>query len=338
MMVVLYHYTFRGVTADNMSIMPYPLLADIAKYGYLGVDLFFMISGFVILMTASSGSPKKFVISRVVRLYPAFWVCCTTTFLVILLLGNGRYKATFFEYLANMTMFSGFIGVPSIDGAYWSLFVEMKFYLLVFLVLILGFIKYSEIILGGWLFTSLVLANWHIPYISFFLIPDYSHYFIIGAMFYIIHCEGINFYRLFIIGSGFLLAVWKATNISERMALNFGTYFNTVIITVILLVFLVMFYMISIKRFKWLITPKWLFLGALTYPLYLIHQNFGFMIFNASYPSLNKHILMWSTVTGVLLFAFFVNRFIEQRYSPQLKQLFERRSKEIVSFNTNEAQ
>ena len=54
--VVLYHYTFRGYAADDMSIVPYPLFAPISKYGYLGVDLFFMISGFVILMTASSGS------------------------------------------------------------------------------------------------------------------------------------------------------------------------------------------------------------------------------------------------------------------------------------------
>ncbi len=84
--VLLYHYTFRGYAAGDMSIMPYPLLAPISKYGYLGVDLFFLISGFVILMSASSGSLKRFAISRIVRLYPAFWVCCTVTFIAIILL------------------------------------------------------------------------------------------------------------------------------------------------------------------------------------------------------------------------------------------------------------
>ena len=54
--VVFFHYAFRGYAADDRSIMPYPLLAPIAKYGYLGVELFFLISGFVILMTASRGS------------------------------------------------------------------------------------------------------------------------------------------------------------------------------------------------------------------------------------------------------------------------------------------
>ncbi|WOO32781.1 acyltransferase family protein [Diaphorobacter limosus] len=51
--VVFFHYSFRGYAADAMSIMPYPLLASLSKYGYLGVELFFMISGFVILMTAA---------------------------------------------------------------------------------------------------------------------------------------------------------------------------------------------------------------------------------------------------------------------------------------------
>ena len=71
--VVLFHYSFRGHAADDLSVMPYPVLETVARYGYLGVDLFFLISGFVILMTASSGSLKDFVISRAVRLYPAFW-------------------------------------------------------------------------------------------------------------------------------------------------------------------------------------------------------------------------------------------------------------------------
>lgn len=78
--VVFHHYSLDGFAAESMTIMPYPLLASISKYGYLGVELFFMISGFVILMTASNGDLKKFVISRLIRLYPAFWVCCSITF------------------------------------------------------------------------------------------------------------------------------------------------------------------------------------------------------------------------------------------------------------------
>lgn len=110
--VVFFHFTFRGYAADHMTIMPYPWLTSASKYGYLGVELFFMISGFVILMSAANGSLRDFVISRVVRLYPAFWACCTITFLATLAIGGSSYFASLSQYLVNMTMLSGFIGVP----------------------------------------------------------------------------------------------------------------------------------------------------------------------------------------------------------------------------------
>src|SRR2546430_7955970 len=84
-----------------MSVMPYPLLASVSKYGGLGVELFFMISGFVILMTAASGNLRRFIISRIVRLYPAFWACCTITFAVTIAIGEPRYSASVGQYLVD---------------------------------------------------------------------------------------------------------------------------------------------------------------------------------------------------------------------------------------------
>src|SRR5262249_17939386 len=93
--VLLFHYTFRGTAAlDHVSDLSYPWLAPVTKDGYLGVDLFFLISGFVILMSASSGSKRQFGVSRIVRLYPAYWVCCTATFLVLLMAEHRRYVPT----------------------------------------------------------------------------------------------------------------------------------------------------------------------------------------------------------------------------------------------------
>src|SRR5512140_106891 len=109
--VVLFHYAFRGYAADELSIMPYPL-APYAQYGYFSVYFFFMLSGFVILMTASKGSLKAFFVSRVVRLCPAFWLCCTLTFVAILLIGQPKYSATFTDFVLNMTMVSGFFYIP----------------------------------------------------------------------------------------------------------------------------------------------------------------------------------------------------------------------------------
>jgi len=48
--VLFYHYTFAGFE-DNPNLVPveYPFLAEFTRYSYLGVNLFFLISGFVIL-------------------------------------------------------------------------------------------------------------------------------------------------------------------------------------------------------------------------------------------------------------------------------------------------
>jgi len=55
--VLLYHYTFMGyaensIQGDYTSPIEYPMLAPFSQYTYLGVNLFFMISGFVILLSA----------------------------------------------------------------------------------------------------------------------------------------------------------------------------------------------------------------------------------------------------------------------------------------------
>jgi peptidoglycan/LPS O-acetylase OafA/YrhL len=129
--VLLYHWSFAGAAREPWTVMQYPLISPFARYGYLGVDLFFIISGFVVLMSAMGSTPKRFFISRVVRLYPAFWVCCLLTFTVAMLIGAPRFHVPAKHLLVNLTMMQGFLDVPHVDGVYWSLAVELKFYFLI---------------------------------------------------------------------------------------------------------------------------------------------------------------------------------------------------------------
>jgi len=322
--VVLFHYGFRGYASDHLTDMPYPSLVPVAKYGYLGVDLFFLISGFVILMTASGGSARHFIASRAARLYPAFWACCTLTFLATLVAGGGRFTATLRQYAVNMTMMNGFIGIPSVDGVYWSLFVEMRFYLLVFAILLAGKMSRIQEILGLWLVLVLIFSKWPIPGVGALLIRDYAPYFIAGAMLFVIHAEGASFYGLFVVAVSYLLAVHGALENAAQMSARFHTPFDRAEVAAILTVSFLVLFLVATGRTRRLSSARWVSLGALTYPLYLIHQNVGFMLMNLSYPRFNPHVDMAGTLGAVLLAAYLVHAKVEKPFSGRFRARLER--------------
>jgi peptidoglycan/LPS O-acetylase OafA/YrhL len=319
MSVVLFHYAFRGYAADNLTTMPYPLLAPIAKYGYLGVELFFMISGFVILMTASNGSLKAFVASRIARLYPAFWACCTVTFAATLLIGGVRYSASLSQYMSNMSMLSNFVSVKSIDGTYWSLFIELKFYALVASLLIFRQMRRAELFLVLWLISSIMYEVCRFDFLRAMFIANYSAYFIAGAMCFLVWSRGLSVQRVVTIVVAWVLALYQAIQAIPSLDKQFSISHNPYVISVIVTACFVVLFLVAVRRTGPFARANWMTVGALTYPLYLIHHNLGFMIFNIAYPAVNPHIVLWGTVILMLGIAYVVNVCIERKCAASFK-------------------
>ncbi len=90
--VVAFHYLFRGAAGDPMLDVAYPALAPFALAGYLGVNLFFLISGFVIAWSAEGRDGVNFAIARFARIYPGFVASMTITFVVLLWAGDPRCR------------------------------------------------------------------------------------------------------------------------------------------------------------------------------------------------------------------------------------------------------
>ena len=317
--VVFYHYSFRGYAADAMSVMPYSLLAPAAKYGYLGVELFFMISGFVILMTAANGCLRGFVISRIVRLYPAFWACCTITFAATILIGAPRYSATITQYLVNMTMLSGFVGVPAIDDVYWSLFIELRFYALIAIILMLGKINQAQTFIVLWLIAALFMELYPIGKLQSILITNYAAFFIAGSACFLIWSKGFSLSRAAIILASWGLAVSQSLGHLQSFENHYNTVMNSDVVVGIITTFFVVMIMVSLRLTGWVGRTRWLWAGAVTYPLYLLHQNIGFMVFNQAYPTVSAHLLFWTAVITSILSAYAVHILIEKRYSTHIK-------------------
>lgn len=324
--VMLFHYSFRGHAADDFSIVSYPLLAPSMKYGYLGVQLFFMISGFVILMTAAGGNLAQFTKSRIIRLYPAYWACCTVTFLFTLALGAPRFVATFPQYLANMTMLNGFTGVPSIDGVYWSLNVELRFYILVAAILAIRRIDKSQMFLIAWLIISIAVEMMPNPLLRFIFFTDYSAFFIAGAEFYLIWSQGFSPTRIAMVLICWGLATYDSMAFVPTFEKLYKSDLNGFAIAAIITSFFIVMALVAAKKTGKFGEKNWVAIGALTYPLYLLHQHIGYMIFDIAYPAVNLHVLFWGVVAAMIVSSYAVHRFIEKPSASTMKKLLNKLS------------
>jgi peptidoglycan/LPS O-acetylase OafA/YrhL len=320
LMVVLYHYTFRGHAADGYSPFEFPVLGALFRYGYLGVDLFFVISGFVILMSASRSTAMRFTISRMVRLYPAFWVCVTLTAACIVLFGNGLFEVGLAQYLANLTMVSGYVDVPPVDGVYWTLLVEMKFYLLVFVLLLFRQIDHIERYLAGWLALSWAALFIDTPtLLRAYLITDWSSYFIAGCTFYLLRSRGPSRLRWALLAGACGLSLYHAVTFAAGLEAHFGQPFSGAVVAGIVLGFYGLFLLVALGRTQWLNLPWLATLGALTYPLYLLHQRIGYVIFQ-HFADANRFVVLSATIALMLALAYLVHRLVERPLAPRMKQ------------------
>ncbi|MFV3314136.1 acyltransferase family protein [Pseudomonas sp. NY15374] len=324
--VVLFHYAFRGHAYDDLSVMSYPWLIPIAKYGYLGVHLFFMISGFVIFMSAMNTNLRSFAASRAARLYPAFWACCTITFLAILLIDDPRFTAQLPQYLINMSMLSDFISSAPIDGAYWSIFIEIRFYLLVAIVLLLRQMHNAEYIMFAWLIYAAKIAIFGgSGHLSTYLVAEYAALFIAGASFYMVWSKGVSTLRTATIASSSLLAIYQALKQAQVLTGVFKSEVSPIIVVSVIVCFFIVMAISATRKTGAIGRKNWSAIGALTYPLYLLHQVVGYLLFNLMFDKVNIHLLFWGVILVMLLLSYAINRFVEKPLSSRLRMALDPR-------------
>lgn len=326
--VVLYHYCFRGFNKDALSPLQFSPLEGFAKYGYLGVDLFFIISGFVILMSVINSNILSFIASRISRLYPAYWICLLITSLVIGIWGQEKFHYTTLAFLSNITLLNGFFQIDYIDGVYWSLLVELKFYILIGLVLVFKKIKFISTYINVWLICTIFFyffskyGEWNlsVTIINYFIIPKWSSYFIAGMLFYLIYKDGNIKKRIPSLILCLVVSLGYSNMKVEQLNLNYNNVFSNYIVNIIITSFYLIFLLISTQKLSFLNKKIFIKFGMLTYPLYLLHQNIGYIIFTYFKNSINKYILLGITLILMFFFAYLISHKIEKKMGSLLKK------------------
>lgn len=310
--VVLFHYTqrYQELYGHTSQVPGFSL-------GRHGVLLFFIISGFVILMTVERAkNTRHFVQSRFARLYPAFWVCALITYLIVHAAGLSERAVSFRELLLNFTMAPRFLGARNVDNVYWTLLVELMFYVLVGALLAVGQAKQITRVLGALVVLAAVdvlfFSNRQIgilgPARNF---ASMAYCFLIGTMLYRLRQNPTR---------------WQIPATIILACIAFAARAEGPLVCMLAVMFTAIVFMATSRSLPLMESRALVFLGTISYTLYLLHQNIGYVIIRKlSLAGVNSYLAIGIAVAMSIGLATAISFAIERpanvalRYRPARK-------------------
>lgn len=274
-LVLASHYTF-GFAEIGVNIPPFfARLGEVGRYGFLGVHVFFVVSGFVIIASAARVDAAAFFSGRFARIFPTFAVCALISLVAVSY--TGRMAPSLSLYAANLTFEPHVFGLTYIDGSYWTLRYEVQFY--GFVLLILLFNSWDRLLMPClivWLGISAVCTAGYLPKpLRWLFIADYAPLFMMGIGLFL--WRGSRSWASAILtATATLLAVLNefqhirdAANASQA---QLNPWLTGAAVAGILPL---MLFVIKPTRGSNNVSY---FLGGISYPIYLLHQEAGIAV------------------------------------------------------------
>ncbi|KUL38375.1 hypothetical protein ADL12_16510 [Streptomyces regalis] len=294
-----------------------PTVFRFATYGWIGVDIFFVISGFVICMSCWGRTPRQFFVSRVIRLYPAYWFAIAFTTAVIVALPGMWERLKLREILLNLTMLQSGSASPHVDGVYWTLWTELRFYLLFLVVVAMG-LSYRRVVVFCcvWGAAAMLAPISELRLLILVVNPVAAWFFIAGLVLYLMYRFGQDLLLWGMLGLAWLMGQMELGRRVDAVEHVSGWRGSALIFTAFLL------FMVAVAlgytdriRWKWLVTA-----GALTYPLYLTHYLAGTTLINRLRDTMDPRLLIAVVIAAFLLLSWLIHRYVERPAARLLKR------------------
>jgi peptidoglycan/LPS O-acetylase OafA/YrhL len=275
--VMIYHYAYFGPLSGKIAgVTAGPVWLVTGRFG---VSAFFIISGFVIIYSASGRTALAFTRARLARLIPAMLVCATATAILLIAVPGTLPAPSLANWAKSASTIGLLAGAPYVDGSYWSITIELRFYLYVLLLLvILRSTDRIRVVAVCWMaasYLAMVLDN---EFARIFTLSPHSGYFILGIVFY---CWLILEDRRFValtLGPTLLLCAWQSwvefAHIAELSGGHSTPWAGIGAAIVSFLLVRVMAFGINGPT----AAARARTLGAMSYPLYLLHQAIGYRL------------------------------------------------------------
>jgi peptidoglycan/LPS O-acetylase OafA/YrhL len=353
LMVMAYHLGFWVWAAADAHPgyggfpVSYSYLAPFTWFGWVGVEVFFVLSGFVIAYSAHGATAFGFFRSRVLRLVPAAWICATITLVFVAFAGfapDGMLSAL---HAWGRTLIFHPLGAW-IDPSFWTLGIEISFYAVIFLLLALGQFHRVAWVIGAiglasaaywfarggtalWpdlspqLTTLLRPGGWLMERLLGLSLIRHGCFFAIGVFLWLSMFGDVNRRRALLLAvfvCGGLIEI-AATAVSQNQLSHHD--FPPVVPCLVWLVLLsaiaasVFVNAAVVARWPSLVAPMRT-LGLMTYPLYLLHQIIGFTILDAAHGLAPDGLLLVLTALLIVALSYGVAAYLE----PVLRQAFRR--------------
>jgi peptidoglycan/LPS O-acetylase OafA/YrhL len=316
--------SLRGIAAVSVMIFHYStfLRTRIPSFPVLGLGLssvagFFMISGFVISMTAEKHTFWGFVRNRAVRIFPTFWLCLALTLVLVPLLGVPAYFSAH-QIAFNASMLPSFFFVKSIDDVYWTLEVELSFYCAIAILIAVGWLRWTErlVSVGLILFVAVNAAFWGgwnpawPTSVKLMLVPLFVSGFYTQAPLLL---AGMLFFR--VKQSGF-----TPTRIVLLILCAAGPFLTYVPSDgVIIILIFGLFARVATTGIKILNHSSLKFLGLISYPLYLVHHNIGQALLGELVQVMPAFLALIVTAILILMLASVIHLVFERPVTRWLK-------------------